>query len=63
MNAVRELRAELDEVSRLSGDPRRDGFSALAETASDLADKAARRSVYARRLGMLAETLEELAGS
>jgi hypothetical protein len=63
MNAVRELRAELDEVSRLSGDPRRDGFSALAETASDLADKAARRSVYARRLGMLAETFEELAGS
>ncbi len=60
---VAELRSEVERLATMSGGQRRDGFSALAETASALADNAAGGSVDAERLGMLAETLEELAGN
>jgi len=58
-----ELRSEVERLAAMSGGQRRDGFSALAETASALAGNAAGDSVDAERLRMLADTLEGLAGS
>ncbi|MGD8496128.1 MAG: hypothetical protein PVF05_08025 [Gemmatimonadales bacterium] len=61
---VRAMRNELERLAQLESSGRkRDGFSALAETAAGLAGEAPTGSNDARRLLLLADTFGGLAGS
>jgi hypothetical protein len=61
---VRAMRNELERLAALESSGRkRDGFSALAETAAGLAGEAPTGSTDARRLLLLADTFGGLAGS
>jgi hypothetical protein len=61
---VGAMRSELERLAALpSSGRKRDGFSALAETAAALAGEASTESTDARRLLLLADTFGELAGS